>query len=63
MVLILLPQGAKCLVLGCTEIELLVQQSHIPELLVLPSGELHIAAVVNIQLGNTQLSDYLPTRQ
>ena len=35
--------------MGCTEIELLVQQSHVPEVVVIDSAALHIAAAIAVQ--------------
>ena len=31
--------GTEACILGCTEIELLVQQAHVPDVMVLPSAE------------------------
>ncbi|MFT5196919.1 MAG: aspartate racemase [Candidatus Promineifilaceae bacterium] len=53
-------QGAQACILGCTEIELLVQQEHVPELMLLPSAEIHIQATADILLGNMQIDDVLP---
>lgn len=51
--------GAAC-VSGCTEIELLVRQEHVPNIDWLPSAELHINAIVDVLLGRTELHDLLP---
>lgn len=56
-------QGAQACILGCTEIELLVQQEHVPELPLLPSAEIHIQATADILLGNMQLEDVLPNKK
>lgn len=54
-------RGAEACILGCTEIELLVQQEHVPGLPLLPSAEIHIRAAANFLLGNIELTDLLPT--
>jgi aspartate/glutamate racemase len=46
--------------LGCTEIELLVQQEHTPSLPLLPSAEIHIQAAANVLLEKVELEDVLP---
>ena len=53
-------QGAEACILGCTEIELLVQQEHVPELPLLPSAEIHIVTTADILLGKMQIDDVLP---
>ena len=53
-------RGAKACLLGCTEIELLVQQEDIPDVPLLPSAEIHTAEVANILLGRRQLEELLP---
>ena len=53
-------RGAQACLLGCTEIELLVQQEHIPEVPLLPSAKIHTAEVADILLGRRQLEDLLP---
>ncbi|MFK7805661.1 MAG: aspartate/glutamate racemase family protein [Anaerolineae bacterium] len=53
-------QGAQACILGCTEIELLVQQEHVPELPLLPSAEIHIQATADILLGRMLIEDVLP---
>ncbi|MEM7348446.1 MAG: amino acid racemase [Chloroflexota bacterium] len=53
-------QGAQACISGCTEIELLVQQTHIPEIPLLPSGEIHIETTADVLLGNRNLDDVLP---
>ena len=53
-------QGAPACILGCTEIELLVQQAHVPELPLLPSAEIHIATVADVLLGKMAVDDVLP---
>lgn len=53
-------QGAQACISGCTEIELLVQQEHVPELPLLPSAEIHIQTTADILLGRMQLADVLP---
>jgi len=53
-------RGAEACVLGCTEIELLVQQEHVPSLPLLPSAEIHIQTAANVLLGKVGLKDVLP---
>ena len=53
-------RGAEACILGCTEIELLVQQEHLPELPLLPSAEIHIETTADILLGKMQIEDVLP---
>ena len=52
--------GAEACISGCTEIELLVRQEHIPELPWLPSAELHIQTVADVILGKMKLDEVLP---
>lgn len=53
-------QGAEACILGCTEIELLVQQKHVPNLPLLPSAEIHIQTAANLLLEKVDLEDVLP---
>ena len=53
-------RGAQGCILGCTEIELLVKQEHVPGLPLLPSAEIHIEAAADLLLGKLELSDVLP---
>jgi len=53
-------RGAEACILGCTEIELLVNQKHIPDIPLLPSAEIHIQAAANLYLGKVTFSDLLP---
>ena len=55
-------RGADAFISGCTEIELLVQQEHIPELPLFPSAEIHIETIANVLLGKVQLEDVLPPK-
>jgi len=50
-------------ILGCTEIELLVQQEHIPSLPLLPSAEIHIQTAANVLLEKVELEDVLPPQE
>ena len=54
-------RGAEACILGCTEIELLVQQEHVPSLPLLPSAEIHIRAAADLLLGKVELAEFLPT--
>lgn len=56
-------QGAQCVVLGCTEIELLIKQEDIPEIPVFPSAELHMDACVEVLLGKKQVGALVPNMQ
>ena len=53
-------RGAEACVLGCTEIELLVQEEDVPGFPLLPSAEIHIQTAANVLLGKTELEDVLP---
>ncbi len=53
-------QGAEACILGCTEIELLVQQEHVPELPLIPSAETHIQFTADVLLGELRVEDVLP---
>jgi aspartate racemase len=54
--------GVEACILGCTEIELLVQQEHVPELALLMSAETHIQFAAEILLGNLSVEDVLPAK-
>lgn len=56
-------RGAQACILGCTEIELLVQQEHVPSLALLPSAEIHIQATADLLLGKTDLGSVLPAER
>ena len=53
-------RGAEACILGCTEIELLVQEQHVPGLPLLPSAEIHIQAAADLLLGEITLADVQP---
>lgn len=53
-------RGAEACILGCTELELLVQQQHVPELALVPSAEVHIQYAADVLLGSLRLEDLLP---
>lgn len=53
-------RGAGAVVLGCTEIELLVKQADVPEVPLLLSAALHIDAAARVQAGERSLADFLP---
>ena len=55
--------GAEVCISGCTEIELLVQQEHVPEIPLLPSAEIHIQATADILLEKLVLEDVLPSKE
>ena len=56
-------QGAEACILGCTEIELLVQQKHITSLPLLPSAEIHIQTAANVLLNKVELESVLPPKE
>eukprot|EP01060_Flectonema_neradi_P013309 TRINITY_DN20068_c0_g1_i1.p1 TRINITY_DN20068_c0_g1~~TRINITY_DN20068_c0_g1_i1.p1 ORF type:complete len:252 (+),score=51.96 TRINITY_DN20068_c0_g1_i1:61-816(+) len=56
-------RGCKGLILGCTEIELLIKQEHVPELKVFPSAELHIKSLASIAADKASVSDFLPVEE
>jgi len=53
-------KGATGVILGCTEIELLLSQKDTPEIPLFASAALHIAAAVQVASGMKQASDYAP---
>jgi aspartate racemase len=53
-------RGIEACILGCTEIELLVQQEHVPGLPLIPSAEIHIQTAANVLLDKIKLDDVLP---
>lgn len=53
-------RGAEACILGCTEIELLVQAEHVPGFPLLPSAEVHIQTAADVLLGRVELEDLLP---
>ena len=53
-------RGAMAVVLGCTEIELLVQQEHVVDVPVIYSGAVHIAAAVEVQTRQRSIEEFLP---
>lgn len=53
-------RGAMAVVLGCTEIELLVQQEHVTDVPVIYSGALHIEAAIQVQTRHRSIGDFLP---
>ena len=55
-------RGAEACILGCKEIELLVQKEHVPGFPLLPSAEIHIQTAANVLLGKVALDDVLPDR-
>lgn len=53
-------RGAEACILGCTEVELLVQQEHLPEVPLVPSAETHIQVAAEVLLGEARIEDVLP---
>jgi len=56
-------RGVEACILGCTEIELLVQQEHIANLPLLPSAEIHIQTAANVLLKKIELEDLFPSER
>jgi len=52
--------GAEAVILGCTELELLVHAEHVPTVRLLPSAALHIAAAARVATGTATVADYAP---
>ncbi len=52
-------RGAEGVILGCTEIELLVKQSDVPEVPLYCSAELHIEAAARVQAGIDTVAQYM----
>mmetsp|Transcript_105724 Transcript_105724/g.329525 ORF Transcript_105724/g.329525 Transcript_105724/m.329525 type:complete len:263 (-) Transcript_105724:165-953(-) len=57
----MLTQGAQGVVLGCTEIELLVTARDVPDVPLFCSAELHIAAAARVAVGQACVENYAPT--
>jgi len=55
-------RGAQGVICGCTEIELLIQQEHVPEVPLFPSAELHIAAAAQVQAGKVKIEAFQPAK-
>ncbi len=53
-------RGVDACILGCTEIELLLQQEHVPTLPLIPSAGIHIQYAGRILLGKITVDDLLP---
>ncbi len=53
-------RGAEACILGCTEIELLVRQEHVPGFPLLPSAEVHMQTAADVLLGKVALEDVAP---
>ena len=51
-------QGAQGIILGCTEIFLLLRPSDIPEIPLFNTTELHVKAAVDVALDDTQVSSH-----
>ncbi len=52
-------RGAQGIILGCTEIQMILNQKHVSDLPLFDSMTLHIKASVDVQLGKN-IADYLP---
>ncbi|KAJ9449169.1 aspartate racemase [Diplonema papillatum] len=56
-------RGAEGLILGCTEIELLIRQEHVPTLPVFPSAAIHIKSLAKVAARQAAVDDFLPDRK
>ena len=54
-------QGAQGIILGCTEIQMILNQKHVSDLPLFDSMTLHVKAAVDVQLGKN-IEDYLPRK-
>ena len=53
-------QGVQGVVLGCTEIELLVEQKDAPDVTLFASAALHMEAAAKVQVGQLKVSELAP---
>ena len=53
-------RGAQGVIMGCTEIELLLRQNDVPDVTLFASAELHIEAAAHVAAGLSQVADYMP---
>ena len=56
-------RGAQGVILGCTEIELLIQQEHVSEVPLYQSAALHIEAVAQVLAGQAGPRDFAPAAE
>lgn len=56
----LVQRGAQGVILGCTEIELLIKQEHCPSVPLFASGQLHISAAAQVTAGTLDISAFNP---
>eukprot|EP00756_Hemistasia_phaeocysticola_P050908 Hpha_TRINITY_DN26090_c0_g1::TRINITY_DN26090_c0_g1_i1::g.115267::m.115267/K18258/CRYM; thiomorpholine-carboxylate dehydrogenase len=56
----LVARGAEGVIMGCTEIELLMRQQDIPEVPLFPSADLHIEAGVLVASGKASIESFFP---
>eukprot|EP01116_Phalansterium_solitarium_P025605 TRINITY_DN9870_c0_g1_i1.p1 TRINITY_DN9870_c0_g1~~TRINITY_DN9870_c0_g1_i1.p1 ORF type:complete len:242 (-),score=54.67 TRINITY_DN9870_c0_g1_i1:270-995(-) len=56
----LVARGAEAVVLGCTEIQLIVKQTDCPDVPLFDTVASHVAAIVDVYLGASTLESYLP---
>ena len=52
--------GADAVILGCTELELLVGSGDVPDCKLLPSAALHIEAAASVATGEARVEDFAP---
>jgi aspartate racemase len=53
-------RGCEGVILGCTEIELLIKQKDTPDVPLFASAELHISVAAEVQAGETTVEDIMP---
>ena len=52
--------GADAVILGCTELELLVGSEDVPDVKLLQSAALHIEAAASVATGQARVEDFAP---
>jgi len=52
-------RGAQGIILGCTEIQMILNQNHVPDFPIFDSTILHVNAAVDVQLGKN-IEDFFP---
>jgi len=50
----------ECIILGCTEISLLIDQSHVSEIPLFDTSLIHVLAAVDVQLGIAEIESFFP---
>lgn len=52
----------KCVILGCTELPLIIKQEDMPSINVIPTTDVLAQAALEVQVNNIQISDFLPIK-